>query len=82
MREDQKAEVQKLLWCYLKPIPEKEELEKLERLRSYLEEKKIPLDKLRHSFKGTCEETHLKAIHAVTKITVFSIRQTRESLVA
>ncbi len=73
MSEIEIAEVQKLLWSYKKALPEKEEEEKTERLKQYLQERKIPLDKLRYSFKETCEETHLCAINAVSKITVMAI---------
>lgn len=73
MSETEIVEIQKLLWCYKKAIPEKEEEEKAARLIKYLEEKKIPLDKLRYSFKERCEETHWRAINFVTKIVVLAI---------
>jgi hypothetical protein len=76
MSENQKVEVQKLLWCYLK-TPNSEIPAKVEKLKEYLEREKIPLTKLQHAFKETCGETHLRAIEAVTKVTVLSLQRKR-----
>ncbi len=81
MREDQKAEVQKLLWCYI-TTPQREIPSRVKKLKEYLDREKIPFTKLKYAFKEECEETHLRAIDAVTKITVLSINQARERLVA
>lgn len=76
MSKDQKEEVQKLLWCYL-TTPNSEIPARIEKLKEYLEREKIPLTKLEHAFKETCEETHLRAIDAVTKVTVLLIQKNR-----
>lgn len=72
MSEDQKAEVQKLLWCYL-TTPNSEIPARVEKLKEYLEREKIPLSELKYAFKETCPEMHLRAIDATVKIFVPSI---------
>lgn len=81
MSEDQKAEVKKLLWCYL-TTPNSEIPAKVEKLKEYLEREKIPLSKLKYAFKETCPETHLRAIDATVKIVVPGIISQRKKTAA
>lgn len=80
MREDQKKEVEKLLWCFM-TTPSEEIPSRAKKLNEYLCGEKIPLYKLKHAFKD-CKETHLRAIAAVSKLATDSLQYRRGNLAA
>lgn len=69
-------ELSKLLWCY-NTTPTSEEVEKLKR---FLKEHKIPPMTVLSTFKHQCEETHYRAINAVTRLASESFERGRQQV--